>query len=297
MGRNRIRDDDWAEAKRLCRLSEEELRMARELGLNPRKLIKNIPSPGQRWKAPVGEWVCEMYRERHRARLLEEPSSRPPREEPDEDAFEETGDDNGSWAEPELTWHEEIAEQDSLLRRRQDEFRAAAAFVTAALARLPFVERVVLFGSVAQPLRREVPRFRRFRRAGVVLWHECKDVDLAVWLSDWSQLKKMQKARGNALNDLFALAAIGIAHHQVDVFLFEPRSDRYLGRLCHFGMCPKGKPECRAPGCGAALFLRQHENFVFDPRSLDSARSTLLFDRASSFGPPSLDRWMDDLPF
>ncbi len=298
MGQNRNREDDWAEAQRRCPLSTEELRMAREMGLNPRKLIKNIPSPNQRWKAPVGEWVRELYRERHhRAPLPERLSFRPPPEEPDDYAFETTTGDDESWVEPELTWDEEIAEQDGLLRRRQKEFRAGAAFVTAAFARLPFVERVVFFGSVARPLRREVPRFRRFRRAGVALWHECKDVDLAVWLSDVSELKSLQKARGNALNDLFALAEIGVAHHQVDVFLFEPGSDRYLGRLCHFGTCPKGKPECRVPGCGAALFLRQHEDFVFDPGSLAPARCDLLFDRAASVGPPSLERWEDDVPF
>ena len=271
--------------------------MAREMGLNPRKLIKNIPSPSQRWKAPVGEWVREIYSKRQRAPLLERLSSPSPREELDEDVFEETAGDDESSAEPELTWDEEIAEQDRLLFRRQEELRAAADFVTVALARLPFVERVVLFGSVTQPLRREIPRFRRFRRAGVALWHECNDVDLAVWLSDVSELKKLQKAQGNALNDLLAFAEIGVAHHQVDVYLFEPRSDRYLGRLCHFGTCPKGKPECLVPGCGAALFLRQREDFVFDPRSLEPARCALLFDRTTSVGPPSLKPWEDDIPF
>jgi hypothetical protein len=39
--------------------------MAKELGLNPRTLIKNIPSPKQRWKAPVEDWVREMHRRRH----------------------------------------------------------------------------------------------------------------------------------------------------------------------------------------------------------------------------------------
>jgi hypothetical protein len=281
--------------------------MAQALGLNPRKLIKNIPSPSQRWKAPVAEWVRALYRKRHRSNPVERPRPlrfrRPslpvPSEQPeDQEEFGETAARGGeAWAEPQLSWEEEIAEEDRLLLRRQEEFRAAADFVTAALARLPFVERVVLFGSVAQPLRKEVPRFTKFRRAGVALWHECQDVDLAVWLSDVSELKKLQKARGNALNDLLALADIGVAHHQVDVFLFEPGNDRYLGRLCHFGTCPKGKPECRVPGCGAMLFLRQHEEFVFDPRSLEPARCAVLFDRAASVGPPSLERWEDETPF
>jgi hypothetical protein len=109
--------------------------------------------------------------------------------------------------------------------------------------------------------------------------------------------KALQKARGHALNECFDDTGFAVAHHQVDVFLLDPGSDRYLGRLCDFGTCPKGKPECRVAGCGSALFLRQHEQFVFDSRSLDPARSLLLFDRARGFGPPSLPRWDDDIPF
>lgn len=208
-----------------------------------------------------------------------------------------TRDEDESRAEPALTGHEEIAEQDRLLLRRQQEFRAAADYVAAALARLQTVDRVALFGSVARPLRKEVPRFKRFRRAGVAVWHECKDVDLAVWLTDVSALKTLQRARGQALNALFDEAGIGVAHHQVDVFLLETGSDRYLGRLCHFGTCPKAKPECRVPGCGKALFLRQHEEFALDPRSLDPPGCVLLFDRSRPLGPPSLDGWKDDVPF
>jgi len=35
---------EWAEAKKRCRLSDEALRMAKELGVGPRALIKNIPA-------------------------------------------------------------------------------------------------------------------------------------------------------------------------------------------------------------------------------------------------------------
>lgn len=34
----------WTEAQRRCRLSDEAMRMAKDLGLSPRSLIKNIPS-------------------------------------------------------------------------------------------------------------------------------------------------------------------------------------------------------------------------------------------------------------
>lgn len=52
----------WEEARQRCRLSGEALQMAKEMGLNPKSLIKNIPSPRQRWKAPVEEWIRYIYK-------------------------------------------------------------------------------------------------------------------------------------------------------------------------------------------------------------------------------------------
>lgn len=54
----------WDEAERRCRLSPEALAMAKELGLNPRTLVKNIPSRSEPWKAPVEEWVRDLYAKR-----------------------------------------------------------------------------------------------------------------------------------------------------------------------------------------------------------------------------------------
>jgi len=283
----RARDDDWAEAKRLCRLSAEDLRMARALGLSPRTLSRNIPSPTQRWKAPVREWVRDLYRKRHGVAEGPERAIAAAAGADVEDCLpgRRAGDD--AWRPGDRARREEIREEDRALLRRQRDFRAAADHVAFAFARSPFVERVALIGSVAQPLRREVPRFGRLRRAGVELWHECKDVDLAVWVTDTTQLESLRKALGRAVNALFAESGIGVAHHQVDVFLLEPGTDRYLGRLCHFGTCPKGKPECLVPGCGGSLFLRRHEGFSFDVRCLDAARSVVLFDRAGDRAPES----------
>jgi hypothetical protein len=56
----------WAEAQRRCRLSDEAVRRARELGIGPRSLIKNIPAPTQPWKAPVEDWVRNLYEQRRR---------------------------------------------------------------------------------------------------------------------------------------------------------------------------------------------------------------------------------------
>ncbi len=54
----------WVEAKRKCRLNTEDVRMAKEMGLNPRSLIKNSPSKSQQWKLPVKDWIHEMYQKR-----------------------------------------------------------------------------------------------------------------------------------------------------------------------------------------------------------------------------------------
>lgn len=51
----------WDEAKKKCRIGDEEIRMAKEMGLNPKSLIKNIPNKGEMWKAPVKDWIHDMY--------------------------------------------------------------------------------------------------------------------------------------------------------------------------------------------------------------------------------------------
>jgi hypothetical protein len=51
----------WNAAKKRCRFNDEEVQMAKQLGIGPRTLIKNIPSPSERWKQPVREWVRNLY--------------------------------------------------------------------------------------------------------------------------------------------------------------------------------------------------------------------------------------------
>lgn len=73
-----------------------------------------------------------------------------------------------------------IDAQNKLMLTRQHEFRMAADMVTDAFMGFEQVEAVAVIGSVAKLLWKEVPRFRDFRRAGIQVWHECKDLDLAV---------------------------------------------------------------------------------------------------------------------
>ncbi|PRD40928.1 hypothetical protein C5748_24545 [Phyllobacterium phragmitis] len=173
-----------------------------------------------------------------------------------------------------------IDEQNRFMLRRQHEFRMAADVVTEAFMGFEEIEAVAVIGSVARPLWKEVPRFREFRRAGIEVWHECKDLDLAVWLSSQSRLGALRRMRDLALRDAFS-AGTGpsVTAHQVEVFLFEPGSDHYLGRLCNFNACPKGKPDCAVPGCGAVPFNKTIEGFTPYADLLAPAAHTMLYRR------------------
>lgn len=104
----------------------------------------------------------------------------------------------------------------------------------------------------------------------------------------------MQRARGRALNRLRAARNAGLPHFQVDVHILELGTDRYRGRLCHYGECPKARTEdCLVDGCGAQPFLRQFREYTFDRFEFWDAPKEILFERnASSDSPPQPD-WPD----
>lgn len=175
---------------------------------------------------------------------------------------------------------QEIAAENEAMLRRQSQFRTAAEYVAQALSQFEEVQKIVLFGSVAMPLATEVPRFQRFHRAGIALLHECSDVDLAVWVARLDNLTALRRARSRALNQLLAEKNIGVAHHQAEVFVMEPDTDRYLGRLCCFNQCPKeGKADCLVPGCGEHPFLKRIPSFQMRPKALHPERTVVLFVR------------------
>ncbi|MEE8467075.1 MAG: hypothetical protein V3T22_01385 [Planctomycetota bacterium] len=229
----------WAVVKRRCRLSADDVRKARTMGLNPQNLIKNIPAPTQQWKLPVNEWIRELYAKRF----------------PDRTPLDD-----------------EVEEEDHQARRRRREFKDVARHVAREFGKLPCVERVLLFGSVSRELERETPRSRSLEQRGVTVLHECKDIDLAVYVTDTSSLRELQRARTTALQRILKQKKIGVAHHQVDVFLMDVSTGGYVGRLCLYRACPADKPECRVPGCGAAAYLQQHEGFVLDAGALEGAK-------------------------
>lgn len=184
----------------------------------------------------------------------------------------------------------EIEEQNRYLVRRQRQFRMAADVVTDALAAFAEVRAVAVIGSVARKLWKEVPRFAAFRRARIEVWHECRDLDLAVWLDSQERLGGLRSALAQTLKDASAAGTgLGVAANQVDVFLFEPGSDRYLGRLCRYSSCPKGKPDCLVPGCGTIPFNKSVEGFKADADILASAPHATLYLRGRGRVRSALD--------
>lgn len=120
-----------------------------------------------------------------------------------------------------------LSDDDRFTLERYEHFRAAAEAVAVAFAGVPAVKRVALFGSVASTPRIESDHRRRGR------FHEPKDVDLAVWLDGEVDLNQLRVLSARAVNQLWEQNEIGVAHHQVDVFLLDAKG-KYLGRLCHF---------------------------------------------------------------
>jgi len=150
----------WTEAKQRCRLNTEGIRMAKEMGINPRSLIKNIPSKSQQWKAPVKEWIHDIYEKRQkkaakkkarkeRAAITHSATNTntkplPQKAAPyiDEDiAFEDMDDF------PNL---QGIHQEDQLMLRRQEQFRIAADMLQKAFQ--TFLKSGRWFSSARLPL-------------------------------------------------------------------------------------------------------------------------------------------------
>ena len=194
----------------------------------------------------------------------------------------------------EWEWREEeralssagIAKEDEVLLHRYRDFRRAADALAAAWRDRPEVMAVAPW--------KEVPRFSTYRRAGIALWHEVGDLDLAVWLAHTRDLGDLRRTTGRVAHRLFEESGSPLAAHHVDAFLFEHETGRYLGRLCGFNRCPKGKRDCGVEGCGAVPFLKQIEGFRFRPETVAEDRAVRLFDRASGLVQQAADLPLPD---
>jgi predicted nucleotidyltransferase len=250
----------WADAKRRCGLSVDDIRMAKELGFSPKSLIRNIPSPTQQWKASVKIWIRDLY--------LEKVGIGSDGFGFGEEDFPFVDDEVNVSRSPQEKHEEEVRG----INRQRREWRKAAKYVSHEFQKLEWVQKVVLFGSVAS---------RSFIGDDCkALPHRPKDIDLAVWISSSSSLRSLHKAKNRALSRLLKAKGIGVASHQVDTFLMNGLSGQFLGGLCLFNACPKDeKLECLVPGCGHHFFLRQFEGFSLRSASIFENDHEVLFQR------------------
>jgi hypothetical protein len=184
----------------------------------------------------------------------------------------------------------EIEWQDLAMLWQQKAFRVAAGYIAGKYQQLGCVAKIALMGSAARPLWKEIPRFSKFKRYGIEIWHECKDADLAVWVDGLDSLSQLRKARISALNSMHEEHPdiMGVPQDRAEVFLFKPVTNRYLGRLCSYKSCPKeNKPDCRVKGCGSSPFLRLMAGFRFYPDAIHENRIIPLYERGNpSMLPP-----------
>ena len=61
----------WIEARKKYRLTNAQIQMARELGLNPKKFGKLSNTKQQRWKLPLDLFIEELYFKRFKKELPE----------------------------------------------------------------------------------------------------------------------------------------------------------------------------------------------------------------------------------
>ena len=52
---------EWLDAKRKFRLSDIHIQMAKELGMNPKKFGSLANHKQEKWKAPLPEFIEELY--------------------------------------------------------------------------------------------------------------------------------------------------------------------------------------------------------------------------------------------
>jgi hypothetical protein len=171
-----------------------------------------------------------------------------------------------------------VARTNRELQERYGHFKAAAERIAGDFSQLPFVKRIVLFGSVARPLFAvNGPCMAGGDDTPAVL-HKCRDIDMAVWVSRTDRLNELRLRLDDTLRRYTQEKKYGVAHHQADIYIFEDSADAYVGRLCIFSQCPKGKYVCKIQGCGKPPFLRRFEDFVFNRSVFDNNASRLMFN-------------------
>ena len=183
---------------------------------------------------------------------------------------------------PRRPMHEIVAEEDVAAVARQLMFRRVADLTARAWAKLPGVEAIGVAPPVVGLLKREMPYWRR--RRGEPSLQSLQTLDMVVWLSQTDHLRGFQRAFGNVLNDLTAQRVNrGMASHFLSATVIDAKWLDYRGVVCLFATCPKRKPACEVPGCGAVPFLRRYLDWGAEEAQAQAAEALVLWRRGEGF--------------
>lgn len=303
----------WSFFRETGKLQERHILMATDLGLRPESIFEEYALAPDRGDRILLEWVEDLFFAKHgHYSPVSEHTPESQAEDPSEesllvDPFEELheraeSDEDDDEIDPESLYElskirerttpvslGEIAKEDKRMLRRQADFRKAAGLLTQRLAEMPEVCEVRLFGSVALPLWKEVSCHSRLRRRGISVYHQCNNIDMAVWVTSPEGANRMRKTCSQVVQELNEREIhLSIAHHTFCLHLVDASEHRYLGMVCHYSQCPKHKPACAVPGCGAHKFVQILPWFRLKPERLDAFNSQILF-RREGFGEGAAD--------
>ncbi len=182
------------------------------------------------------------------------------------------------------------SEYDQAALCRYQGFTYAAMRLAERLTEFPEVERIALFGSLAKPPYREPYRYKK----RIWAFHEPKDIDLAVWLSSLENLGRMRLVMASLVQEVMKKAP-GICEGAMELFIFDSRSSKYLGRVCHLRQCPRGDIDCMTKGCGKPSHLKIENGFTLYPDAVSRINSQILFERRPTVVVPTTNL-LADLP-
>lgn len=188
---------------------------------------------------------------------------------------------------PRPTRYEILAEEDERAIARQKMFRSIADLTARAWADIQGVEAVGATGGLVKKLWREMPYWRRRGEPSLASLHT---LDMAVWVSSTHCIPRLRRTFAKVLQDATARGVPhGMADHFLSAVVYDAQTQAYLGFACTYSTCPKGKPGCEVPGCGAVRLLRQFHDYDHSDAEADRLRAHILFRRGQGIVARAVD--------
>jgi len=159
--------------------------------------------------------------------------------------------------------------------RRYRDYIGIATLLAERLGTFQAVRKIALFGSLAQPPRREPHP----KKEGVLRLHFPENIDLAICVSSLENLERFRRVRSTLLPKICD-KRIKVAEIPIEMHLFSSQTSEYLGNVCRHRHCPHKTLPCRqSPECGTTKHLKIMPDFVVVSESFSVNHCLKLFER------------------